>query len=37
VSLEAGGGFGLPLSVDASFEHVVTVLHEGLEGVASGP
>jgi AcrR family transcriptional regulator len=34
-SLEAEGGFGLPLSVDASFERMVAVLHEGLEGVAS--
>jgi AcrR family transcriptional regulator len=34
-SLEAEGGFGLPLSVDESFEKLVSVLHEGLEGVAS--
>jgi AcrR family transcriptional regulator len=34
-SLEAEGGFGLPLSVDASFERMVAVLHQGLEGVAS--
>jgi AcrR family transcriptional regulator len=34
-SLEAEEGFGLPLSVDASFECMVAVLHEGLEGVAS--
>jgi AcrR family transcriptional regulator len=35
VSLEAAGGFGIPLSVDASFERLLTVLHAGLEGVAS--
>jgi AcrR family transcriptional regulator len=34
-SLEAEGGFGMPLSVDESFDKLVTVLHEGLEGVAS--
>jgi len=34
-SLEAEGGFGLPLSVDESFDKLVGVLHEGLEGVAS--
>jgi AcrR family transcriptional regulator len=34
-SLEAEGGFGLPLSVDASFERLVAVLDRGLEGVAS--
>jgi AcrR family transcriptional regulator len=34
-SLEAEGGFGLPLSVDESFERLVAVLHGGLEGVAS--
>lgn len=34
-SLEAEGGFGMPLSVDESFERLVSVLHEGLEGVAS--
>jgi len=33
--LEAEGGFGLPLSVDESFDKLVGVLHEGLEGVAS--
>jgi AcrR family transcriptional regulator len=35
--LEAGGGFGMPLSVEDSFERMVAVLHEGLEGVASQP
>jgi AcrR family transcriptional regulator len=35
VSLEAEGGFGMPLSVDESFNRLVTLLHEGLEGVAS--
>jgi AcrR family transcriptional regulator len=35
VSLEADGGLGIPLSVDASFERLLTVLHAGLEGVAS--
>jgi AcrR family transcriptional regulator len=37
VSLEAGGGFGIPLSVDESFERTVTLLHKGLEAVASRP
>jgi AcrR family transcriptional regulator len=37
VALEAEGGFGIPLSVDESFERMLTVLHGGLEGVASGP
>lgn len=36
VSLEAEGGFGMPLAVDESFERMVAVLHGGLEGVASG-
>jgi AcrR family transcriptional regulator len=36
VSLEAEGGFGMPLAVDDSFERMVAVLHHGLEGVASG-
>ena len=35
VSLEAEAGFGIPLSVDESFERMVSVLHAGLEGVAS--
>lgn len=34
-SLEAEGGFGMPLSVDESFDKLITVLHRGLEGVAS--
>jgi AcrR family transcriptional regulator len=34
-SLEAEGGFGMPLSVDESFDKLVGVLHQGLEGVAS--
>lgn len=37
VALEADGGFGIPLSVDESFERLVNVLDAGLEGVASGP
>ena len=32
VSLEADGGFGLPVSVDESFEHLLGVLHKGLGG-----
>lgn len=35
VLLEAEEGFGIPLSVDESFERMVSVLHRGLEGVAS--
>jgi AcrR family transcriptional regulator len=35
VSLEAEAGFGIPLSVDKSFDTLISVLHEGLEGVAS--
>jgi len=35
VSLEADAGFGMPLSVDESFDKLVTVLDKGLEGVAS--
>jgi hypothetical protein len=31
VSLEAGGGFGLPLDLDASFELLIDVLVTGLE------
>jgi AcrR family transcriptional regulator len=31
VSLEATGGFGLPLDVDASFDHLVRMLIAGLE------
>jgi AcrR family transcriptional regulator len=34
-SLEAEGGFGIPLSVDESFDKLVAVLHKGLDGVAS--
>lgn len=34
-SLEAEGGFGLAVSVDASFERMVAVLHEGLEHVGA--
>ena len=30
VTLEAGGGFGLPLSVDDTFERLVTALDRGL-------
>jgi AcrR family transcriptional regulator len=37
VALEAEGGFGMPLSVDESFERLLKVLHQGLEGVASSP
>lgn len=37
VALEAGAGFGIPLSVDESFELMVAVLHDGLEAVASRP
>ena len=29
-SLEAEGGFGLPLSLDESFARLVSVLHRGL-------
>jgi hypothetical protein len=35
VSLEADGGFGMPLSIEESFEDMISVLHRGLEGVAS--
>ena len=35
VSLEAEGGFGMPLSIEESFGHMISVLHRGLEGVAS--
>lgn len=35
VSLETEGGFGMPLSIDESFDRTVSVLHRGLEGVAS--
>jgi hypothetical protein len=30
VSLEAAGGFGLPLATDASFERLVSLLDRGL-------
>ncbi len=32
VSIEAGGGFGLPLDLDESFERLVETLVAGLEG-----
>ena len=35
VILEAGGGFGIPLSVAQSFERLIAVLDKGLLGVAS--
>jgi AcrR family transcriptional regulator len=31
-ALEAGGGFGMPQSVDASFERLVSLLDDGLQG-----
>ena len=37
VSLEAEGGFGMPLAVEDSFERMVEVLHAGLDAVASRP
>jgi hypothetical protein len=30
VALEAGGGFGLPLDLDTSFERLVATLTHGL-------
>jgi AcrR family transcriptional regulator len=30
VSLEADGGFGMPLDIDESFERLIAVLHRGL-------
>lgn len=32
VTLEAGGGFGLPLSTDDSYEHLLDLLDRGLSG-----
>lgn len=32
VSLEASGGFGLPVDIDASFDHLVGVLTAGMRG-----
>jgi AcrR family transcriptional regulator len=37
VTLEAGGGFGIDLDVDASFERLVTILESGLAAAARGP
>ena len=34
VSLEAEGGFGLPLGLDESFSRLVEVLHRGLQAAA---
>jgi AcrR family transcriptional regulator len=34
-SLETGGGFGMPLAVDSSFERLVDLLDRGLSGRAS--
>lgn len=33
VSLEADGGFGIPLSLDQSFELLISVIDEGLESI----
>ncbi|MFC8732756.1 TetR-like C-terminal domain-containing protein [Luteimicrobium sp. NPDC057192] len=35
VSLELGGGFGLPDDVDASYDVLVEILVDGLEGLAA--
>jgi hypothetical protein len=34
-SLETGGGFGMPLAVDVSFERLVDLLDRGLSGRTS--
>lgn len=35
VSLEAAGGFGLPQDLDASYEHLLTMLHTALRNGAT--
>jgi AcrR family transcriptional regulator len=36
VSLEREGGFGMPVNVDVSFDHLVTMLDAGLAAMHSG-
>jgi AcrR family transcriptional regulator len=36
VALETGGGFGLPVALDTSFDRMVTALARGLGGTAAG-
>jgi hypothetical protein len=36
VSLEREGGFGIPLSLDRSYDRLVTVLDRGLAAQAEG-